>query len=213
MIGAGCASHPRTVERLAPQELEPPDPGVLEVGVKGRELPASAYVTAIESRVHLPAAVDQVLSRLDVLITPTVPVVAFAAGADVPVGWPDERWMSWNPFTFPFTLTGHPALTVPCGLSGRGMPIGVQLVGRKFEDGLLLVIGTHAEAALELPSPPIPSGTAHKSEWRGSATSATHGAGSSKPQPRGRPFRIREFESSRVRVSESALPNSALQAA
>lgn len=148
---AGAA---RAIEKLAPQDLEMLDPGFLDIALKGLEIPASAYVAALESRVRLSVAVDRILSQFDVLITPTVPIDAFATGTNVPAGWPDSRWMSWTPFTYPFNLTGHPAVSVPCGVSERGLPIGVQIVGRKFEDGLLLGIGARLEAARGLFSPP-----------------------------------------------------------
>jgi len=44
-------------------------------------------------------------------------------------------------FTFPFDLTGQPALTVPCGFTANGLPIGLQLAGRHFADATLLRIG------------------------------------------------------------------------
>lgn len=145
---AGAA---RALDQLTPADLAVVDPGLRAIADVGRHIPATSYVAALEARVTLSAAVDRILSEVDVLITPTMPIVAFDAGGDVPPGWPDANWMSWTPFTYPFNLTGHPALSVPCGLSSEGLPIGVQLVGGRFADGLLLGIGSHLETALTAP--------------------------------------------------------------
>jgi aspartyl-tRNA(Asn)/glutamyl-tRNA(Gln) amidotransferase subunit A len=150
---AGAA---RTVEKIAPEERALLDPGLLELAERGQRLTASDYLAALEARVRLSAIVDAWLTDIDVLVMPTVPIDAFEVGNNVPPSWPDTRWMTWTPFTYPFNITGHPALTIPCGLSDRGVPVGVQLVGRKFEDGRLLGVGSQLERSLEpLPWPEL----------------------------------------------------------
>jgi aspartyl-tRNA(Asn)/glutamyl-tRNA(Gln) amidotransferase subunit A len=129
---------------------------LLELAERGQRLTASDYLAALEARVRLSAIVDAWLTDIDVLVMPTVPIDAFEVGNNVPPSWPDTRWMTWTPFTYPFNITGHPALTIPCGLSDRGVPVGVQLVGRKFEDGRLLGVGSQLERSLEpLPWPEL----------------------------------------------------------
>jgi len=49
-----------------------------------------------------------------------------------------ETMLGWTPFTYPFNLTQQPAITVPCGLTKDGLPIGLQLVGPMFSDALVL---------------------------------------------------------------------------
>ncbi len=93
------------------------------------------------------AEVSAVLKDVDVLMTPTTPVAAppldqkqvTVAGVAVPVG------NALSQFTCLFNLTGHPALTVPIGRDGDGLPIGLQLIGAHHRDMKLLAIG----AALE----------------------------------------------------------------
>jgi aspartyl-tRNA(Asn)/glutamyl-tRNA(Gln) amidotransferase subunit A len=46
--------------------------------------------------------------------------------------------MSWTPFTYPFNLTQQPAASVPCGFTSGGLPIGLQLVGAKYADDVVL---------------------------------------------------------------------------
>ncbi|MBL4720932.1 MAG: amidase, partial [Alphaproteobacteria bacterium] len=55
-----------------------------------------------------------------------------------PVGWPEKRWTTWTPFTYPFNLTQQPACSTPCGFTSSGLPAGLQIVGRNFDDALVL---------------------------------------------------------------------------
>ena len=61
--------------------------------------------------------------------------------------------MSWTPFTYPFNMTHQPAATVPCGFSAAGLPIGVQVVGPRHADALVLdgLRGDRGRAALARP--------------------------------------------------------------
>jgi aspartyl-tRNA(Asn)/glutamyl-tRNA(Gln) amidotransferase subunit A len=77
--------------------------------------------------------------RFDLLLTPTLPVTAFAAGLDQPgtvAGRPTE-YLSWTAFTYPFNVSGQPAASVPCGMVD-GLPVGLQIVGRHGADALVL---------------------------------------------------------------------------
>lgn len=144
----------RAVSRLTDDEAEMLDPGLRAIADRGARLGASDYVAALEARVQLSASIDEMLSSVDILVTPSLPLDSFEVGADVPNGWSDDRWMTWTPFTYPFNISGHPALSVPCGLSDRGLPVGLQLVGRKFDDGRLLGIASALEQVLPAMSPP-----------------------------------------------------------
>jgi aspartyl-tRNA(Asn)/glutamyl-tRNA(Gln) amidotransferase subunit A len=56
----------------------------------------------------------------------------------VPVGSGLQRWPQWTPFSYPFNLTQQPAASVPCGLTSQGLPAGLQIVGPRFADALVL---------------------------------------------------------------------------
>ena len=56
---------------------------------------------------------------------------------------------AWYPYTYPMNLTGHPALSMPCGKSRGGLPIGLQLVARWHDDRFLLGVAALLEAALK----------------------------------------------------------------
>ena len=60
--------------------------------------------------------------------------------------------MDWSPFTWPFNMTGQPAMSLPCGFAA-GMPVGLQLVGRMFDEATLLRVARAYERAHPWPFP------------------------------------------------------------
>jgi aspartyl-tRNA(Asn)/glutamyl-tRNA(Gln) amidotransferase subunit A len=124
------------------------DPGLAEVAAAGRRYSALDYLQALRERSALGIAMGAFHQAHDLLVTPAEPIVAFEAGAEVPGGSAGSRWMSWTPFTYPFNMTHQPAATVPCGFSAAGLPIGVQVVGPRHADALVLSACAAIEAAL-----------------------------------------------------------------
>jgi len=114
------------------------DPGLAEIVAEGAAYGALDYLQAAARRDHLGVHMGAFHETYDLLLTPTLPIPAFAAGVEVPNGWPHARWQTWTPFTYPFNLTQQPAATVPCGVTGDGLPVGLQLVGAKHHDALVL---------------------------------------------------------------------------
>lgn len=135
------------VDGLDPSRLDEVDPGLLEIAAEGRELSALDYVRAFRSRVEVATTLGAVLDDYDLLITPTMPIAAFEAGVDVPAGWPSNRWETWSPFSLPFNLSQQPAITVPCGTTPTGLPVGLQIVAAKHRDDLVLRTARAYEAA------------------------------------------------------------------
>ncbi len=124
------------------------DPGLAEIAEEGRRYSAVGYLQALRERSELGIAMGAFHQTYDLLVLPTEPIVAFAAGAEVPDGSAQPRWTSWTPFTYPFNMSHQPAATVPCGFSASGLPIGVQVVGPRHADGLVLAACAAIEAAL-----------------------------------------------------------------
>jgi aspartyl-tRNA(Asn)/glutamyl-tRNA(Gln) amidotransferase subunit A len=123
------------------------DPGLLQVVDEAEAFSLMTYLDASARRSRLGIHMDQFHERFDLLLTPTVPISAFEAGREVPTGWPSARWPTWTPFTYPFNLTQQPALSVPCGFTSDGLPIGLQIVGAKYQDALVLRAGHAFERA------------------------------------------------------------------
>lgn len=117
---------------------------------KRRDILARDYLTAQEDRRKMYGRVATFFSDVDLLITPTMAVVPFKHPRDMSeyphtVNGVEVTSTGWHPFTFPFNLTGQPAATVPCGFTEAGLPVGLQIVGRKYEDLLVM----QAAAAFE----------------------------------------------------------------
>ncbi len=97
----------------------------------------------------------QFMQNYDVLITPSVSVPAFDARPAGTVAFDAEQFLSWTPFSYPFNLTQQPAATIPCGLTGDGLSIGLQIVGRMFDDATVLRTAAAFEVLFPLPRPSI----------------------------------------------------------
>ncbi|MEU8955987.1 amidase [Streptomyces sp. NPDC048518] len=128
----------RVVQHLASAQRELLDPGLREVCGQGARYSALDYLAAVDARMDLGRRMGHFHSTYDLLVTPTLPLTAFEAGAEVPRGSGHRRWTGWTPFTYPFNLTQQPAATVPCGVDGDGLPIGVQIVGARHADTVVL---------------------------------------------------------------------------
>jgi aspartyl-tRNA(Asn)/glutamyl-tRNA(Gln) amidotransferase subunit A len=87
----------------------------------------------------------------DLLVTPTLPLTAFEAGVEVPKGSGFRRWTGWTPFTYPFNLTQQPAASVPAGVTADGRPVGLQVVGPRHSDDLVLAVCRLLEAVRPWP--------------------------------------------------------------
>lgn len=126
---------------LGPRQRERMDPALIQVVEKAERLSMLDYLAAMNERMALSERMALFHQKYDLLLTPTLPITAFDSGREVPVDWPSTRWPTWTPFTYPFNLTGQPALSVPLGLAGDGLPMGLQIIGRRFEDERVLQAG------------------------------------------------------------------------
>jgi aspartyl-tRNA(Asn)/glutamyl-tRNA(Gln) amidotransferase subunit A len=123
-----------------PALAELADPGRWKVVERGLRMSDADHAAAQEARARYAADMDGFFEAYDLLVTPTMPCPPFTAGADQP-GWVAGRpteYLSWTAFTYPFNVTGQPAATVPCGVDRGGLPVGLQIVGRRGEDALVL---------------------------------------------------------------------------
>lgn len=131
------------------------DPGLLEIAAEGRGYDLLEYLRAVTQREQLIVAANRFHESYDLLVTPTLPIPAFAAGAEVPPGSGMKRWPEWTPFTYPFNLTQQPTISVPCGLTAQGLPAGLQIVGPRFADAMVLRAARAYEKARPWPFPDL----------------------------------------------------------
>jgi aspartyl-tRNA(Asn)/glutamyl-tRNA(Gln) amidotransferase subunit A len=123
------------------------DPGLVQVVEEGSRLSAIQFAKAALARAAFYETVRKFFSRYDLLLTPTLAVPPFAAGLEQPPGGPPGSRLNWVAFTYPFNLTGQPAATVPCGFTRDGLPVGLQIVGRRLDDATVLRAAAAFEAA------------------------------------------------------------------
>ncbi|MGW4593425.1 amidase [Amycolatopsis thermoflava] len=116
------------------------DPGLRQVWEQGKTYSAADYLAANAERAALGIRMGEFHTRYDVLITPTVAVPPFEAGFDVPPGSGMSGWPDWTPFTYPFNMTQQPAISVPAGKTADGLPVGLQIVGPRHSDDLVLAV-------------------------------------------------------------------------
>jgi aspartyl-tRNA(Asn)/glutamyl-tRNA(Gln) amidotransferase subunit A len=135
-----AAVHARMV-RESPHALQPAVLARLEIGLR---VSAHDYLQATRLRVRATRTfVDDVFARVDVLVAPTIPEPAPSL-ASVKAGSPDDivrRMGRFSRLTRPWNALGLPALSVPCGFATDGRPLGLQLVGRPFDEATLLRVG------------------------------------------------------------------------
>ncbi len=131
------------LDSMPPETRDGVHPGVLRIcaaadGVSGVEL-GRAYDVLEQLKARLTA----MSATVDYLIAPTTPVVNFPAEATAP---DPDRMIDYVGFTAPFNQSGQPAAVTCCGFDTRGLPIGLQIIGRRFDDiGVLNVAFTYEQ--------------------------------------------------------------------
>lgn len=133
------------LDNLSPMQKEQLDPGLRNIGSKGANIALNDYLRANLARGNYGSQMRQFMERYDFLLTPTVPIPAFAAGQNTPFN-EDGDWMGWTPFSFPFNLTQQPAASINCGFTKAGLPVGLQIVGKMFDDAGVLAASAAYEA-------------------------------------------------------------------
>ncbi|MGD9743811.1 MAG: amidase, partial [Dongiaceae bacterium] len=109
----------------------------------GNYVPAKDYLHAQRFRTLLGREIAEVLETVDVLALPTLPITALKLGQEtIDIrGKQDAVFGSLIRNTEPFNLTGLPVVSVPCGFDGDGMPIGLSIAGRPFDEARILKVG------------------------------------------------------------------------
>lgn len=108
---------------------------------------ALEYTRAMDVRRSVALALGRFHQAYDLLLTPTDVVPPFAAGLEFPPQWDIKRTEMWETTTYVFNYSRQPAITVPCGFTQTGLPVGLQIVGRIHEEALVLRAARAFEAA------------------------------------------------------------------
>jgi aspartyl-tRNA(Asn)/glutamyl-tRNA(Gln) amidotransferase subunit A len=126
------------------------DPELVRLVRKAETLSPTEYGEAVASRTALWDKVRYFFGRYDLLITPSAPIVPFPVEKNAPDDMTSNAgktlsFLNWLLFTYPWNLTGQPAASIPCGFTREGLPVSIQIIGRRFADAAVL----QAAAAFE----------------------------------------------------------------
>ena len=141
--------HHRELDE-SPEKIDPMmREGMERMRARGADDLAYAY----RRRTQLVDWTQEAFERYDLLALPTLPLEAFPVDQIHPFEIEGEKIRTHDafPFTYPFNLTGHPAVSIPAGLTDAGLPTGLQLVAPRFREDLLLRVSRRFEEAQPWP--------------------------------------------------------------
>ncbi|MHB1420436.1 MAG: amidase [Bacillota bacterium] len=144
-----CVHFASFYAEYLPQWQDKISRGVLAMIKTGQRVPVEEYKQAEIARSVVWDKIEAIFSEYDLLLTPTLSVPAFQLGIPGPRevnGKSIDPYSGWM-LTYPFNLTGHPAASVPCGFTREGLPIGLQVIGRRFDEATILAVSAVIEKA------------------------------------------------------------------
>lgn len=128
----------RLVQSLTEEQRRLIDPSLMDWVQPMSSFTLSDYFARMQERADLGASLNRTLENVDALVLPTTPVRAFPVDRNAPEGYDEGDWFSWNPYTPAFNFLHHPALSIPVSSADEGLPVGLQLVGKMYDDELLV---------------------------------------------------------------------------
>jgi aspartyl-tRNA(Asn)/glutamyl-tRNA(Gln) amidotransferase subunit A len=133
--GAQAGAH----AARSPEQKAQMDPELIRYAEASAGLTVVDYLRAVNARQALTDTLRRFFERYDLLLTPTLSLPAFPLGIVGPteVAGREVTHLGWT-LCYPFNYTGQPAVSVPAGWTASGLPVGLQIVGRRLEDGLVL---------------------------------------------------------------------------
>ena len=136
-----------SMQSVLPEWGDDLDPGLRALIERSGTGSSHDVAAAMQERIRFREQAHTFFEKFDLLLTPTMPLPPFPVGIDIPnvVAGQPVHGMQWTAFTFPFNLTGHPAISVPAGFTANGLPVGLQIIGRWRADDSVL----RAAAAFE----------------------------------------------------------------
>jgi aspartyl-tRNA(Asn)/glutamyl-tRNA(Gln) amidotransferase subunit A len=142
-------AHLSRFAEVSSHDREQMDPGLVACAVQGIDWHIADYQNMRERKYAYCSAIGRFFEDWDFLVTPVASVAAFSGELLQPEGWPPHPWdwLGWAEFSYPFNFAGNPAASIPCGFTSDGLPVGLQIVGRRFDDlGVLQVAAAYGAA-------------------------------------------------------------------
>jgi aspartyl-tRNA(Asn)/glutamyl-tRNA(Gln) amidotransferase subunit A len=134
---------------FVPQWRERMDPGLVACIEAGGRYSVVDYIQARDRKIQFWDTVRPLFERYEFLLTPSVSVAAFEVGKLNPTHYRQHEWdwFDWASFSYPFNFTGQPAASLPAGFTAAGLPVGLQIVGRRHADLSVLQASAAFESA------------------------------------------------------------------
>ena len=125
------------------------DPGLVACAKESAGRSVADYCLMRGRKLEYALAINRWFDDWDFLLTPAVSTAAFPAERLQPEHWPEHPWdwLMWAEFSYPFNASHNPAASVPCGFTAAGLPVGLQIVGRRLDDLGVLQAAAGFEAA------------------------------------------------------------------
>jgi amidase/aspartyl-tRNA(Asn)/glutamyl-tRNA(Gln) amidotransferase subunit A len=145
-------------QSAALRQLVPPERfGELEASTRatvtdGEGVGVADYVRAVDAARRGTAAVYEAMAPFELLVSPVLTRPAIPLDSIPAEAGRAERWRAsfeWHSYTVPFNVTGQPALSLPCGVTAGGLPVGLQIAGLPGADALILALAAALERALD----------------------------------------------------------------
>ena len=143
------------LEKAASSQPQLLDPTLIATIDAGRAYTAADLVAAQAMRTDYFARIQQIFLQVDIIASATLSAPPLPVHTDplgrIEIAGRDAGTIrgAWYPYTYPYNLTGHPAITIPCGLTRAGLPVGFHLAGRWHDDDRLLDIAEAFEEAID----------------------------------------------------------------
>ncbi len=134
------AVHEAPLAPLLPEWEDRMDAGLVACIRAGMGHSADDYIAMRARKLAYVERMHRFMAEWDLLLTPAVSVAAFPPDRIEPAHWPEHPWdwLRWAEFSYPFNMSGLPAASVPCGFTPDGLPVGLQIVGRRGADADVL---------------------------------------------------------------------------
>ena len=122
--------------RTLPEWEDKMDPGLVAMIKTSKDIKVSDFMAMRERRFEYGRQIHMFFTEYDFLLTPAASTAAFPAHLLQPEHWPQHPWdgLSWAQFSYPFNWSGNPAVSIPCGFTPAGLPVGLQIVAPRFDD-------------------------------------------------------------------------------
>lgn len=136
------------ISALPPQRRSKVLPEIAEWASSARDISAAELYTGFSQMDAIAKAAVAAVRDIDYVLSPTAPIPAFRAELAYPTEDP-LRPLEHIAFTLPYNMSGQPALSINCGWTPDGLPIGLQIAGKRFDDlGVLRVAGAYERLRL-----------------------------------------------------------------